>query len=284
MIADNSAVNEYMSGLVDSLEAVRRDRLIGWYHSHPFEVREQPNWFFSMVDVQTQNLWQGQFERSSKRHSDPFFGIVVDPLRAIAKGRPEMGAFRNFKPDYRPADRLVGPDGRTYASEAAMTERWGPACLSYYSMEVVFFQTTLCRRILDVLAREHLWARALASTAMLDKEARTSTAQRVTKLADLLGKAEQAAGGFGARRRGGGGGRSGGVGTASGDAEAADPAKSAARAAADVSLELMQGQAQQAVKYSTFSRLEASAAEDGDAKPASASASSSSSSSSAAAE
>lgn len=280
MIADNPKVNEYMSRLVDSIETVRKDRLIGWYHSHPFDVREHPNWFFSMVDVQTQNMWQHMFERSGSK-SDPFFGIVVDPLRAIAKGRPEMGAFRNFPPSYKPSNKRLGPDGKIWPSEAAMAERWGPAAMSYYSLEIQFFQTTLSRRVLDVLAREHLWARVLASTSNLDRESRESTAHRVSNLAEMLAAAEAVV-----SMRRGGGMRTGGD---------SDAMASVATAAADVSAELLQGQASQVVKYTAFARVGAGD-EAGDAKEdedtetgmpgsdgtASAAASSSSSSSSAA--
>jgi COP9 signalosome complex subunit 5 len=215
------------------------------------------------------------FERTGSK-SDPFFGIVVDPLRAIAKGRPEMGAFRNFPPEYKPTNKRMGPDGKVWPSEAAMTERWGPAAMSYYSMDIEFFQTTLSRRVLDVLAREHLWARVLASTTNLDRESRESTAHRVSNLAEQLARAETSV----TLRRGSHMHGSGAGGP--------DAMTSVAKAAADVSAELLQGQAGQVVKYNVFARVGAGDEDDEDEDDAphtgaaSASSSSSSSSSSAA--
>jgi COP9 signalosome complex subunit 5 len=266
-----------MSQLVDSIEAVRKDRLIGWYHSHPFDVREVPNWFFSMVDVQTQNSWQHMFERSGSK-SDPFFGIVVDPLRALAKGRPEMGAFRNYPPSYKPPNPLLGPDGKVWPSESSLTERWGPACMSYYSMDILFFQSTLSRRVLDVLAREHLWARTLASAPFLDKESRESTAQRVRAAGALLDTADTGSGGRLASSllRVGGSEMPGSKGTM-------DPGSSVLTSCstkmASISSELLQGQALQTTKYLISARIEEETAAVG-ASSSSAAASSSSSSAS----
>ena len=89
--------NIAMIELSESLELTREETYCGWYHSHPFDVSGTPNYFFSNTDCQNQVVWQRYYDA----HANPFVGIVVDPLRSIAKGRPEMGAFRGKKYIYR---------------------------------------------------------------------------------------------------------------------------------------------------------------------------------------
>ena len=130
---------------------------MGWYHSHPFDVEAHSHCFFSSTDLTTQLMWQ----RTEDGHGNPWLGIVVrvwkvccniylvgvfggpifaalvwgevnsifiafqvDPLRSLAKGRPELGAFRAYPPDYSaPANQT--PDGRIVTDETARLERWG---------------------------------------------------------------------------------------------------------------------------------------------------------------
>lgn len=51
VVADKDEVTEFMPKLTSMVGSTRKDRLIGWYHSHPFEVGELSNCYFSGVDV-----------------------------------------------------------------------------------------------------------------------------------------------------------------------------------------------------------------------------------------
>lgn len=58
VMTDNPAVTNYMIQLSETLEAVRTERFMGWYHSHPFDVGPDSNAFLSATDVGTQMTWQ----------------------------------------------------------------------------------------------------------------------------------------------------------------------------------------------------------------------------------
>lgn len=97
----NQDVLNYMVSLSDSLEAVREENMMGWYHSHPFDVCDHSNaflsatgeggvggWglldqqqqspvcsarFASSTDVSTQLSWQ----LSEDRAGNPWLALVV---------------------------------------------------------------------------------------------------------------------------------------------------------------------------------------------------------------
>ena len=58
VVTDDPAVINYMTGLSDTLEITRKDRIIGWYHSHPFDVDVHSQCFFSSTDLTTQLTYQ----------------------------------------------------------------------------------------------------------------------------------------------------------------------------------------------------------------------------------
>jgi len=94
VVADDEKVLGFMTRMQERIESLRKDRFIGWYHSHPFEVGVHSNCFLSGIDVNTQLMWQMQFGK--------WVGIVVDPLRCLAKQRVELGCFMAHLPEYDP--------------------------------------------------------------------------------------------------------------------------------------------------------------------------------------
>lgn len=82
---------------------------MGWYHSHPFDVGVHSNCFLSATDVSTQLSWQ----LSEDRAGNPWLALVVDPLRGVAKGKPEIGAFRCYPPSHVPP-KGTAPDGESW--------------------------------------------------------------------------------------------------------------------------------------------------------------------------
>ena len=62
----------------------------------------------------------------------------VDPLRSVAKGRPEIGGFRCHLANYVPPAGTA-PDGVVWPDERERNNRWGDSCISYYQLEVGWF-------------------------------------------------------------------------------------------------------------------------------------------------
>ena len=109
VMSENLEVMNHMIALGEALEKTRNETppyFMGWYHSHPFDVSVNSNCFLSATDVSTQLSWQLQEDKNG----NPWVALVVDPLRGVAKGRPEVGAFRCYPPSFTPAKGLA-PDG-----------------------------------------------------------------------------------------------------------------------------------------------------------------------------
>lgn len=105
VVTDKPETMRFIADLGDNVGETRHGVIGGWYHSHPFDVGSFPYWFLSDTDVQSQRVWQ----TSEDKHF-PFIALVVDPLTGLAKGRPEIGAFRTYPPTYTPPPG-IGPDG-----------------------------------------------------------------------------------------------------------------------------------------------------------------------------
>ncbi len=58
VVIDDEKVMNYMTNLADTLEETRQDRIVGWYHSHPFDVDVHSQCFMSSTDVSTQLQYQ----------------------------------------------------------------------------------------------------------------------------------------------------------------------------------------------------------------------------------
>eukprot|EP00984_Skeletonema_dohrnii_P012665 scaffold5166_cov102-Skeletonema_dohrnii-CCMP3373.AAC.5 len=168
VIADDGDVINHMIALGESLETTRKEKFMGWYHSHPFDVGIHSHCFLSQTDISTQLQWQ----RAEDPHGNPFLAIVVDPLRSLAKGHPELKAFRAYPPEYTNPIPNQCPDGSIIHEEQLRLEKWGSCSSAYYELEVEYFMSTGARNVLSLLNRNFLWMRALGSSAMCEKEAR----------------------------------------------------------------------------------------------------------------
>ncbi|CDW91206.1 26s proteasome non-atpase regulatory subunit [Stylonychia lemnae] len=75
----------FQLNMVEMLEKVgRREKLVGWYHSHPgFGC------WLSIVDITTQKSFEQQNTRA--------VAVVIDPIQSV-KGRVVMDAFRSINP------------------------------------------------------------------------------------------------------------------------------------------------------------------------------------------
>ncbi|KAL7494070.1 hypothetical protein ACHAWT_003818 [Skeletonema menzelii] len=184
VIADDGDVINHMIALGESLEHTRKEKFMGWYHSHPFDVGIHSHCFLSQTDISTQLQWQ----RAEDPHGNPFLAIVVDPLRSLAKGHPELKAFRAYPPEYTNPIPNQCPDGSIINEEQLRLEKWGSCSGAYYELQVEYFMSTGARNVLSLLNRNFLWMRALGSTTMCEKEARGRYPERVEKVAMKIGK------------------------------------------------------------------------------------------------
>jgi len=181
-------VMEYQARLMDSLEKGRKDIFVGWYHSHPFEVGSKPMWFLSNTDLQTQT--------ASQMGLPTWTAIVIDPQRSIAKGFPELGVFRVFKPGV--PDSKTMPNGEIPVDDETATIRWH-SWKRYYCLKHSFFMSTLGNNFLQIMSRNSLWIRALSSQNVMDNDFREGVPRRIEQSVKELKKHSGSAG----RARGG---------------------------------------------------------------------------------
>lgn len=208
VIADDGDVINHMIALGESLETTRKEKFMGWYHSHPFDVGIHSHCFLSQTDISTQLQWQ----RAEDPHGNPFLAIVVDPLRSLAKGHPELKAFRAYPPEYTNPIPNQCPDGSIINEEQLRLEKWGSCSSAYYELKVEYFMSTGARNVLSLLNRNFLWMRALGSTSMCEAEARGRYPERVEKVAKKIQKVEPlASSSLGGGGSGGGEGMPGGM-------------------------------------------------------------------------
>lgn len=159
VVADDQNVINYMIELGDTNEISRKERFCGWYHTHPFDLDVKGHCFLSNTDLTTQLQWQ----RSEDNHGNPWLAIVIDPLHSLAKGRPEMMAFRAYPPEYAPGTDET-PDGMIVPDDRIRVERWGACWNRYYRLEISYFMSQLSQNTLGVLKNNFLWQTTLAST------------------------------------------------------------------------------------------------------------------------
>ncbi|ETV93143.1 hypothetical protein H310_12752 [Aphanomyces invadans] len=181
VLADDQEVMNYMITLGEAIETTRKEKFMGWYHSHPFDVEVTSHCFLSSTDLSTQLQWQ----RSEDPHGNPWLAIVIDPLRSLAKKRPEMGAFRAYPPEFA-APVNETPDGQIVTDDTARVERWGSCWNRYYALEIEYFMSTLGANVLGVLSEKFLWMRTLSSTPTLERENRERFSERIVGLATKL--------------------------------------------------------------------------------------------------
>lgn len=241
VLADDDNVTNYMISLGETLERTRKERFMGWYHSHPFDVDEQySHCYLSNTDLSTQLSWQ----RAEDRGGNPFLAIVIDPLRSLAKSTPEFGAFRVYPPDYSPPGNET-PDGKIVEDDRLRVEQWGACWNRYYKLDIEYFMSAQARAVISILSRNFLWTRTLGSTPMLERENRERVSERVATLATKLDACDvQIAHGLS--------GRLSGMAAADAASKGEPPMAKPTASAQGLATELCEGQATQIAKSVLF--------------------------------
>lgn len=144
--------NEY---IVKFLERSRQngqlENAVGWYHSHPGY-----GCWLSGIDVSTQSLQQS--------FTDPFVAVVIDPHRTISSGKVEIGAFRTYPENYKPAGQESIADS-SGAVPTAKAQDFGAHADRYYSLEISHFKSTLDSKLLEALWNKY-WVQTLSSSPL----------------------------------------------------------------------------------------------------------------------
>ncbi|GJD08516.1 COP9 signalosome complex subunit 5 [Galdieria sulphuraria] len=143
--------NEFLVDYHEKSKTVQRpEHVIGWYHSHPGY-----GCWLSGIDVSTQMTQQ--------QYQDPFVAIVVDPIRTISSGKVDLGAFRTYPADYKPADSEAVEYQNIPLNKI---EDFGVHCKRYYQLEVSYFKSSLDSSLLDLLWNKY-WINNLSSSPLV---------------------------------------------------------------------------------------------------------------------
>ncbi|EGR27082.1 hypothetical protein IMG5_201990 [Ichthyophthirius multifiliis] len=150
----SSDCNEFIIQQVELLEkAGKMENVRGWYHSHP-----SYGCWLSGIDVQTQTLQQ---------KADPMLAIVIDPIRTMASGKIEIGAFRTYPENF---NKQVDQGQNQQVIPLDKIEDWGVHYKKYYALEVSFFKTNLDSEIIEVLWNKY-WINTITQSAIfINKE------------------------------------------------------------------------------------------------------------------
>uniref|UniRef100_A0A7S0WE14 MPN domain-containing protein n=1 Tax=Hemiselmis tepida TaxID=464990 RepID=A0A7S0WE14_9CRYP len=163
---------EYMVEYQTTCEASGRvEPVVGWYHSHPGY-----GCWLSGIDVSTQLVHQ--------QHEDPYLAIVVDPVRTMAAGKVEIGAFRTYPPNYKPPDAAPS-EYQTIPLEKI--EDFGVHANQYYPLDVSFFKSSLDSHLLNLLWNKY-WISTLSSSSLVSS--REYTVKSVRDLAEKIDQAD----------------------------------------------------------------------------------------------
>ncbi|KAL9006770.1 MAG: hypothetical protein Q9188_000457 [Gyalolechia gomerana] len=160
----------------------RLENAVGWYHSHPGY-----GCWLSGIDVSTQTLQQS--------FQDPFLAVVIDPDRTISAGKVEIGAFRTYPENYKPADSGGGDEYQTIPLNKIAD--FGAHASQYYSLEVSHYKSSLDSYLLELLWNKY-WVSTLSQSPLLTNREYSSK-----QMLDLSQKIQNAEKSLQAHTRGG---------------------------------------------------------------------------------
>jgi len=123
-------------------------------------------------------------QSTHQEHEDPYLAIVVDPVRTMAAGKVEIGAFRTYPPNYKPPDAVASE----YQSiPLDKIEDFGVHANQYYPLDVSFFKSSLDSHLLALLWNKY-WISTLSSSPLIAN--RDYTIKSIKDLSDKLDQAE----------------------------------------------------------------------------------------------
>jgi COP9 signalosome complex subunit 5 len=174
VVADDAQV--YMLDLLESLELRRKDKFVGWYHSHPFDLQSYSHCHLSAIDVETQFSWQ--------LASPTWVAIVVDPFRSLARQELDIGCYRVY-PARHTAPANVCPDSSICNDSQQRIIRWGASYQRYYSLQISYYLSSLGRHLLDAIDEKNFWIRFFSSFNY-ESDEQNSLATRIIESSDNI--------------------------------------------------------------------------------------------------
>eukprot|EP00529_Nitzschia_sp_RCC80_P024369 CAMPEP_0113498052 /NCGR_PEP_ID=MMETSP0014_2-20120614/30946_1 /TAXON_ID=2857 /ORGANISM="Nitzschia sp." /LENGTH=453 /DNA_ID=CAMNT_0000392009 /DNA_START=165 /DNA_END=1526 /DNA_ORIENTATION=+ /assembly_acc=CAM_ASM_000159 len=199
VVADDQDVVNHMISLTDCLARTRTEHIMGWYHSHPFDLEpDRSHCFLSQTDLSTQLLWQ----RAEDPQGNPFVAVVLDPLRSQHLGTPELKAFRVYPPEYSSPVQNQCPDGTIIHEEQVRLEHWGSCWNRYYELGVEYYMSSVSRQVLGDLTQNYLWMKGLQQLSTSE----TKKIKSLTGVASQLQKIQPSSKTSSTTGGGGGGG------------------------------------------------------------------------------
>eukprot|EP00241_Pyramimonas_parkeae_P005163 CAMPEP_0114247656 /NCGR_PEP_ID=MMETSP0058-20121206/13141_1 /TAXON_ID=36894 /ORGANISM="Pyramimonas parkeae, CCMP726" /LENGTH=349 /DNA_ID=CAMNT_0001360981 /DNA_START=46 /DNA_END=1095 /DNA_ORIENTATION=- len=163
---------EYMVDFVQTSKQVGRlENVVGWYHSHPGY-----GCWMSGIDCSTQML--------NQQYQEPFLAIIIDPIRTVAAGKVEIGAFRTYPEGYKPPDE---PASEYQTIPLSKIEDFGVHAKQYYSLDISYFKSSLDTDLLSLLWNKY-WVNTLSSSPLVGN--REFVAGQISDLAEKLEHAE----------------------------------------------------------------------------------------------
>lgn len=92
--------------------------------------------------------------------SEPWLAVVIDPIRTIAAGQVDLGAFRTYPKGYLPAEEK---DNSHRSIPLKKVEDFGTHYKEYYQLSVSYFKTSSDKRLLNQLWNQY-WVATLSSS------------------------------------------------------------------------------------------------------------------------
>jgi COP9 signalosome complex subunit 5 len=179
VVANDESVTNYMIDLGEINEETRNEHFCGWYHTHPFDLDVNSHCYLSNTDISTQIQWQ----RAEDPYGNPYLAIVIDPLRSIAKGRPELMAFRTYPPEYTHTNLNELPDGTVEYNDKVRIAKYGVCWNRYYALEISYYMSDLSASTLNILKNNFLWMNTFTDASCLTN---TGTGILTTTLHDII--------------------------------------------------------------------------------------------------
>lgn len=170
----SEAANEYIVQYLQSCrDNGRPENALGWYHSHPGY-----GCWLSGIDVDT--------EMNNQQFQDPWVAVVIDPDRTISAGKVEIGAFRTYPKDYKPAESA---DDGYQTIPLSKIEDFGAHASRYYSLEISHFKSTLDTHLLELLWNKY-WVSTLSQSPLFTN--REYSSKQMLDLGEKIKQTERA--------------------------------------------------------------------------------------------
>ena len=174
--------------------------------------------------------------------TEPWLAVVIDPIRTMASGQVDLGAFRTYRKGFLPAEEK---HNELRNIPLKKVEDFGSHYKEYYQLNVSYFKTSTDKRLLNQLWKQY-WVASLSSSPWLKNLGYNieQTQDVAAKMTEALSEARRENFGYG-------------YGGKSNDGEASSNLKKAVRDGKKLSCEACMTVMQQIIKCGVFNDYQA---------------------------